>query len=318
MTCCAWRTSFAKYIKIRTQVLKTVAVDDEKSGVLSSLSMSAVQRSSCFVQGGHSLHLVIPHTNRYNMIRITQSKRIPKKGGTNLAGFFFCSANCLAPNPNGRCSPLSFGAIFFFDMLASMLLALAFSQLCLSSIMPFSRMRSKGSRFTPGSGGWGCVRSMLQLRSQHSNLFYTLHTLHSRLATLHSTLHTLHSTLYTLHFRLYTLHCTLLTPHFTLHTLHSTLLTLHSTLYTPHSTLSTPHFTLHTLHFTLHIPHFTLYTLHSTFYTLHFTLYTPHFTLYSSHHTPHSPHYAPHSTLYTPHSTLYTLHSTLYTLNCTF
>ena len=197
MTCCAWRTSFAKYIKIRTQVLKTVAVDDEKSGVLSSLSMSAVQRSSCFVQGGHSLHLVIPHTSRYNMIRITQSKRIPEKGA-NLAGFF-CSANCLAPNPNGRCSPLSFGAIFFFDMLASMLLALAFSQLCLSSIMPFSRMRSKGSRFTPGSGGWGCVRSMLQLRSQHSNLFYTLHTLHSRLATLHSTLHTPHFTLYTLH-----------------------------------------------------------------------------------------------------------------------
>ena len=33
----------------------------------------------------------------------------------------------------------------------------------------FSRMRSKGSRFTLGvwgSGGWGCVRSMLRLRPQ--------------------------------------------------------------------------------------------------------------------------------------------------------
>ena len=32
----------------------------------------------------------------------------------------------------------------------------------------FSRMRSKGSRFTLGSGGWGCVRSTLRLCSQPS------------------------------------------------------------------------------------------------------------------------------------------------------
>ena len=33
-------------------------------------------------------------------------------------------------------------------------------------VVPFSRMRSKGSRFTLGSGGWGCVRSTLRLCSQ--------------------------------------------------------------------------------------------------------------------------------------------------------
>ena len=32
----------------------------------------------------------------------------------------------------------------------------------------FSRMHSKGSRFTLGSGGWGCVRSTLPIRSQPS------------------------------------------------------------------------------------------------------------------------------------------------------
>ena len=63
----------------------------------------------------------------------TQSKE-PEKGGRKPAPSrnLFCSANCLAPNPNGRCSLLSFGSAFFFNMLASMFLA--FSKLCLSSM----------------------------------------------------------------------------------------------------------------------------------------------------------------------------------------
>ena len=40
-------------------------------------------------------------------------------------------ANCLAPNPNGRCSPLSFGSLVF--SICSPLF-LVFSKLCLSSI----------------------------------------------------------------------------------------------------------------------------------------------------------------------------------------
>ena len=43
------------------------------------------------------------------------------------------------------------------------------------------------------------------------------------------------------------------TPHSTLNTSHSTLYTLHSALYTLHSTLYTLRSTLHTLHLTLHI-----------------------------------------------------------------
>ena len=145
---------------------------------------------------------------------------------------------------------------FFFNMFASMFLV--FSKFCPSSmscLFPECVARVPVSLW--GSGGWGCVRSTLRLRSQHSNLFYTLHTLHSQLATLHSTLYTSHSTLYTPHSLLYT-------PHFTLHTLH---------------------FPLHTLHFTLHTLHFTLHTLHSTLYTLRSTLYTLLLTPHSSLHT---------------------------------
>ena len=72
----------------------------------------------------------------------------------------------------------------------------------------FSRMRSKGPRYTPQ---------------------FTLQTLHFTLHTLHSALYTVH-TLYTLHFTLYTSHSTLYTPHSALYTPHSTLCTLHSAL----------------------------------------------------------------------------------------
>ena len=161
----------------------------------------------------------------------------------------------------------------------------------------FSRMRSKGSRFTLRVWGlrlfarrcsavpnrsqvsvWGpygraygeFCKSGHFWRFPASRCFVS----HGRRGTSWHSVYTPHSTLYTLHLSLYT-------PHFTL--------------YTPRSTLYTPHFTLHTLHFTL-------YTLYSTLYTLHFTLYTLHCTLPT-----------PHSTLHTLRSTLYTLHSTLCT-----
>ena len=59
--------------------------------------------------------------------------------------------------------------------------------------------------------------------------------------------------------------------------------------------------------------HSTLYTLQSALYTLQSTHYTPHSTLYTSHSTV----YTPHFTLYSPHFTLYTLYSTLHTLHST-
>ena len=116
-----------------------------------------------------------------------------------LAGFFFCSANCLAPNPNGRCSLLSFGSVFFFQY-ACLYVPSVFKALPFLYVMPFSRMCSKGSRFTPWV--WG-------LRVCSLDVAVTF-------ATFQPVLYTLHSTLETLHF-------TLLTPHSSLHTLHSTL-----------------------------------------------------------------------------------------------
>ena len=70
----------------------------------------------------------------------------PEKGGRKpaLSRNRFCSASCLAPNPNGRCSPLSFGSFFF---------PISLPYVPFLHVMPFSRMRSKGSRFTLGV--WG-------------------------------------------------------------------------------------------------------------------------------------------------------------------
>ena len=50
-------------------------------------------------------------------------------------GIYRCSSpsNSLGPNPNGRCSPLSFG----FLVVSICLVFVTFSKLCLSSIMPF-------------------------------------------------------------------------------------------------------------------------------------------------------------------------------------
>ena len=130
----------------------------------------------------------------------------------------------------------------------------------------YSRMRSKGSRFTLGVWGlrecsldvaqpFATVRNgsqpgrmaMPMVSSAKGVIFgglkpFTLHLPHFTFYTLHSTLYTLHFTLHTLHSTLY-LHSTLHTPHFTLHTAHSTLYTPHSTLHTL-STLHTPHSTL--------------------------------------------------------------------------
>ena len=186
-----------------------------------------------------------------------------------------------------------------------------------AQIIIFSRMRSKGSRFTLGV--WGlrvCSLDVAQPFETVRNRHFTLHTLHSTLYTPHSPLHTLHSTLYTPYSTFHTLHSTLHTLHSTLHTQHSALDTPHSALHTPHFTLYTPHSTVHTLHSTLHTLHSTLptlYTLDSTLHALHFTPYTLHSTLY----TPHFTLYTLHSTLYTPHLTLDTLHSTLHTLHST-
>ena len=283
-------------------------------------------------------HILLQGIGSQNWDKYTHKVRNLRRGGRKPAPSrnLFCSANCLAPNPNGRCSLLSFGSAFFFNMLASMFLA--FSKLCLSSMSClFPECVARVPVSLRGSGGWGCVRSMLRLRSQHSNLFYTLYTLHSKLYTLHSSHHTPHSTLYTPHSTLdtphptlYTLHSTLYTPRFILHTLHFTLYTWHSTLYTPHcalytvhSSLQTPHSKLRTTHFPRHTPHSTLYTLHSTLYTLHTTLYTLHSSLYTPYFTRYTLHsslltadftrHTPHFTLHTLHFTLYTLHSTLYT-----
>ena len=68
--------------------------------------------------------------------------------------------------------------------------------------------------------------------------------------------------------------------------------------------------------FTLYTPHSTLHTLHSTLYTSHFTLHTLHYTVNTQDFTLYT--WQPtldtlYCTLYTPDSTLYTLHFTLYT-----
>ena len=188
----------------------------------------------------------------------------------------------------------------------------------------FSRMRSKGSRFTLGV--WGlrvCSLDVAQPsasvrnRSREGPLatLYASFTCH----TSHSTLCILHFTLYTPLATLYTPHCTLYTPHsalYTMYTLHSTLQTLHLTPDSPYSTLCTLHITFHALHYTAH---FMLHTLDSTLYTVHSRLYTTHFTLPTSYFTLctwHSSLYTLHFELYTSHSTHYTLHSTLYILHC--
>jgi len=135
----------------------------------------------------------------------------------------------------------------------------------------YSRMRSKGSRFTLGV--WGLRECSLDVAQPFATVRNGSQPGRMAMPMVSSakgvifgglkpfTLHLPHFTFYTLH---YTLHSTLYTPHSTLHTL--------STLHTPHSTLYTPHCTLYTLHSTLYTPH-SIYTPHSTLRTLHSTLF---------------------------------------------
>ena len=60
---------------------------------------------------------------------------LQSNGSSQLSTIFQPSflANCLGPNTNERCAPLSFG----FGVLLICLICLSFSILCLSSIMPF-------------------------------------------------------------------------------------------------------------------------------------------------------------------------------------
>ena len=140
--------------------------------------------------------------------------------------------------------------------------------------MCFSRLRSKGSRFTLGV--WGLRVCSFDVHAQPSATVrnrpregrmavpivsfakevafggFTSRVASVRVAGFpRSALHTSHFTL---------THTAVYTPHLTLHTLHSTLRTVPSTVHTPHFTHHTFHFTstLHTLHFTLHTLHTTL------------------------------------------------------------
>ena len=139
----------------------------------------------------------------------------------------------------------------------------------------FSRMRSKGSRFTLGV--WGlrvCSLDVAQPFATVRRFFFG--GFKRRVASFRVAGVALRDiqTCFGTCRKSFCVAGAILLPRF-----HQMWQALHSTLHTPPITLHTPHFTFHTLHSKLHTLHSTLHTLHSTLYTPHFTLYTLHSTL---------------------------------------